>query len=53
MERAKVKKRNKTAYSVKGKLGLEVMLQNNKAIMLGTQRKEAITNAMKKLMEER
>jgi|WetSurMetagenome_2_1015567.scaffolds.fasta_scaffold40608_5 hypothetical protein len=38
------------AFNVSGNLGLRLFLKNGKTIMLGTQRKEAITYAMDKLM---
>ncbi len=41
-----------TAYNVRGKIGLQLVLKNGDKILLGTQRKEAIGLAMSKMMRE-
>ena len=38
------------AYNVKGNIGLQLKLQNNKRILFGTQRAEALKSAMDKMM---
>jgi hypothetical protein len=38
------------AYNVKGNMGLQLRLQNNKKILFGTQRPEALKAAMDKIM---
>jgi hypothetical protein len=38
------------AYNVKGKFGLQLWLKNNKKLLIGTQRTEAIKRAMDKMM---
>jgi hypothetical protein len=38
------------AYNVKGNMGLQLKLQNNKRILFGTQRPEALRAAMDKMM---
>ncbi len=38
------------AYNVKGNLGLQLYLTNGKKVLIGTQRKEAISSAMRKMM---
>ncbi len=40
------------AYNVKGNVGLQLFLKNGKKILIGTQKKQAIEYAMKKLMEK-
>lgn len=40
------------AYNVKGNIGLQLRLQNNKRILFGTQRSAALQAAMDKLMKE-
>lgn len=42
----------KFAYSIKGKKGLQLYLKDGSIILLGTQRSEAISIAMQKMMEE-
>lgn len=39
------------AYNVKGNVGLQLYLKNGSKVLIGTQRKEAIAYAMKKMME--
>ena len=47
------KPRNKkTAYSIKGKIGLQIKLKSGKTILLGTQRKDALAYSLKKLKGE-
>ena len=38
------------AYNVSGNIGLQLYLKNGRKVLFGTQRQEAIENAMKKLM---
>jgi hypothetical protein len=38
------------AYNVKGNMGLQLLLKNNKKILFGTQRPEALKSAMEKMM---
>ncbi len=38
------------AYNVRGNIGLQLFLKNGDKILFGTQRKEAITSAMSKMM---
>lgn len=47
-----MKKRRKAgeAYSISGKIGLQLYLKNGKKILIGTQKKQAIEYAMVKLM---
>jgi hypothetical protein len=40
------------AYNVHGNIGLQLYLVNGKKILLGTQRKDAIKDAMKKMMKK-
>jgi hypothetical protein len=40
-----------TAYIVSGKIGLQLYLKNGKKVLIGTQKKQAITSAMGKMME--
>jgi hypothetical protein len=39
------------AYNVKGNIGLQLRLQNNKKVLFGTQRQAALQSAMDKLMK--
>jgi hypothetical protein len=41
------------AYSVKGNIGLKLFLKNGKIILLGSQRAQALSYAMEKLMSNR
>jgi hypothetical protein len=41
-----------TAYIVSGKIGLQLYLKNGKKVLIGTQKKQAITSAMEKMMEQ-
>jgi hypothetical protein len=41
------------AYNVSGNIGLKLFLKNGKIILLGTQRAQALSYAMKKLMSNR
>ncbi len=49
-----IKRRNKNdkAYTVSGNLGLRIYLVNGKAVLIGTQRKDALIHAMSKLAGE-
>jgi hypothetical protein len=38
------------AYSVKGNIGLKLILKNGKIILLGSQRAQALSYAMEKMM---
>ena len=40
------------AYNVSGNIGLQLYLKNGRKVLFGTQRQEAIENAMKKLMND-
>lgn len=44
-------KKNGKAYNVRGNIGLQLILTNGSKVMIGTQRKEAISAAMRKFME--
>ncbi len=46
------KKRRKygSAYNVKGNMGLQLYLKDGRKILIGTQRKDALTYAMKRMM---
>lgn len=39
------------AYNVKGNIGLQLYLNNGKKVLIGTQRREALKRAMKKMMK--
>lgn len=43
--------RSGRAYTIMGNMGLQLYLKNEKKILIGTQRKQAIEYAMRKLME--
>lgn len=47
------KKRGKSgiAYSVSGNMGIQLLLKNNKKLLIGTQRPQPLAAAMKKMME--
>jgi hypothetical protein len=48
-----ISKKKKMAYNVKGRIGLKLYLKDGRNILIGTQLKEAMGNAMKKMMEEK
>lgn len=43
-------KKHGKAYNVKGKIGLQLYLKDGSKVLIGTQRRKAITYAMKKMM---
>jgi len=45
------RRRSGQAYTISGNIGLQLYLQNGKKILIGTQKKQAIEYAMRKLME--
>jgi len=47
----KRRRRSGQAYTISGKEGLQLYLKNGKKILIGTQKKQAIEYAMRKLME--
>ena len=51
-KRKGIKKPDDVSYTIKGKLGLQLELTNGKRILIGTQRRQAIEHAMRKMMEE-
>lgn len=47
------KRRSGKAYTVSGRLGLQLFFSNGEKVLIGTQRKEAIKYAMEKMMNNK
>ncbi len=47
------RRRSGQAYIVSGNIGLQLHLKNGKKLLIGTQKKQAVESAMKKMMELR
>ncbi len=45
-------KQSGMAYTVSGRIGLQIYLKNGKKILIGTKRKEALKHAMEKMMNK-
>lgn len=47
------RRRSGQAYIVSGNIGLQLYLKNGRKLLIGTQKKQAVESAMKKMMELR